>query len=138
MAKSVGDIIEEAQGEGVSGTIRKILIAGPIATAGYSISYGIDSLQNVFTNPLDSLAEQTANLTESSLGGMAELLDAGSLSSANAIINEWGLLGWLMALLLIIATMWLLGTAYDLLDIDFLSGVDVPILSRFSGASDEE
>lgn len=138
MAKSVSGIINEAQDLGVSGSIRKILIAGPIATTGYALSYGIDSLQYVFTKPMEALGLGGFQLTMASLGGMADILNAGALATANDIIANWGLLGWIVALAIIIGGLRLLGWAFDRMDIDFLSGVDVPILGRFVGTSDEE
>jgi len=138
MAKSVSDIIGEAKDLGIAGSVRKILIAGPIATAGYGLSYGIDSLQYVFTKPMEALGLGGYEVTLSSLTGMADILDAGAMATANNIMNQWGLLGWLVALGVIIAGLRLLGWAFDRMDIDFLSGVDVPILGRFVGTTDEE
>lgn len=138
MAKSVADIISEAKNLGISGAVRKVLIAGPIATTGYALSYGIDSLQYVFTKPMEALGLGGFQLTMASLGGMADILDAGALATANDIMANWGILGWLVALAIIIGGLRLLGWAFDRMDIDFLSGVDVPILGRFVGTTDEE
>ena len=139
---SVSDIFDEVSkimndDNGLPTIINRFLLAGPIATVGYGIANGISSLISVFTHPLDTLGIETANLSGSLLGGLATLLDSGAIGSGAALEGA-GLSAWIFAIGLVIVTIWLIGKAYDRLNIDFLSGINIPFIGRFMGASQNE
>lgn|GEM_PF-4101470 len=141
MARSVADIIDDTQttvaNSGLGRVIRGTLIGGPIATVGYALSYGIDSLRKLITNPVDQLGLGSADVIGSFSGGISLLLEAGSGGSA-AALSEYGVVAWIVAIGIIIGGLWVMGKGFDRMDIDTFTGIDIPLISRFSGASADE
>lgn len=141
MAKSISSIINEAQNMvqsgGLGAVIRRTLIAGPLATVGYAIAYGIEALQELYTDPLASLGTASGDIVSAFGSGIELILTAGARGSADAL-GEYGIAAWITAILIIGGGIWVLGRIYDRMDIDFLTGIDVPVVSRYVGASDEE
>ena len=139
---SVTDIFSQVSNimnddNGLPTIVNRFLIGGPIATIGYGLANGISAMVGLFTHPMETLGLESGNLVGSLLGGLGDLLDAGAIGSGNALEGA-GLTAWLFAIGLVIVTIFILGRVYDRLDIDFLSGINVPILSRFQGSSDED
>jgi hypothetical protein len=138
MAKSVSDIQESIQGMPIPKVLKQFLIALPIGVSGYSLSEGIDAtVQTFWVGPLETLGEITEDLTGASFGNLAGILDAGAEASIGSL-SEYGIAGWLVAIALVAITIEVLSRLYDRYDVDTLTGIDIPIISRFIGATDEE
>lgn len=144
--KTVASIIDDAseivKESGLSGVIRRIVIAGPLAAIGFAIAYGIRALENLYTGIITTITTTTEGLATNFFGnsegttGLTSILAAGADATSSAISGEWGIAGWAVSIGIVMGTLWAASEFYDRMDVDTLSGIDIPILSRYMG--DEE
>ncbi|QIB73541.1 hypothetical protein G3I44_04130 [Halogeometricum borinquense] len=138
MGKSVTDILDDVKNLPIPTVVKRFLVSLPIGVSGFALSEGIDTtVQAFWIGPLDKLGEVTKELTGASFGSLAEILNAGADASIGSL-SEFGIAGWLVAIVLVVISLEVLSRLLDRFNIDTLSGIDIPIIGRFLGATDEE
>jgi hypothetical protein len=135
--KSVADIVDYARDSQLGSIVKGTLIGGPIATLGYGLSYGVDSVVGLYTGVIATLGDVTSGNLQAIFGSFPLILNAGAEGSAGALAS-WGILAWLVAVAIILASIIMIARAYDRLDIETLSGIGIPGVDRFTGASPDE
>ncbi|WP_435143729.1 hypothetical protein [Halobaculum sp. P14] len=137
MAKSVADIVEAAKESKLGKIVTGIVIGGPLATIGYALSYGVRSIQELITGTIGALETVTVGNIQALFGSFPTILNAGAEGTASSLAS-WGILAWLVSVVIIFATLWMVSKAYDRLNIETLSGLDIPVIDRFQGSAAED
>lgn len=135
MAPSPSSIFDDVDGKSLPSVVKTSLVAGPVATVGYAISTTVQNGQSALGDVIRTLGDVTTGALNGTFGSFPTILNAGAEGTASSLGADWGVLAFLVAVVIVLAALWMIQAVLDRIDQETLTGLPVPFMDRFQ---DEE